>query len=92
MQIHGPMHVHGPQPLNPPHRMKAESPAQAPGPASGVDKLDISAEAELISRMRDIPDIRADRVAEIRAQLEAGTYETLNKLDTAVDRLLDEIA
>jgi hypothetical protein len=32
-----------------------------------------------------------DRVNEIRAQIAAGTYETDEKLDIAVGRLLDEI-
>jgi negative regulator of flagellin synthesis FlgM len=58
----------------------------------GADQLDISREADMVSRIRDIPDIRADRVAEIRAAIEAGTYETSDKLDIAVGRLLDEIS
>ena len=35
--------------------------------------------------------IRTDRVAQIRQAIEAGTYETQDKLDIAIDRLLDEI-
>ena len=54
--------------------------------------MDISREASLISQIRDLPDIRADRVAEIRAALAEGTYETDQKLDIAVERLLDELA
>ena len=56
-----------------------------------MDQLDISQEAELVSRVREVPDIRADRVAEIRAAIESGTYETTDKLDIALDRLLEEI-
>lgn len=37
-------------------------------------------------------DIRADKVAEIRAQIDAGTYETDEKLEIAADRLLDDLA
>jgi negative regulator of flagellin synthesis FlgM len=40
----------------------------------------------------DLPDIRADRVAELRAAIANGSYETHDKLATAVDRLFDEIA
>jgi negative regulator of flagellin synthesis FlgM len=36
-------------------------------------------------------DIRADKVAEIKAQIDAGTYETDEKLDIAADRLLDDV-
>jgi len=53
--------------------------------------LDISREADLVSRIHDIPDVRADRVAELRAAIESGTYETPDKLDIALGRLLDEI-
>jgi len=53
--------------------------------------LDISHEAELISQIQDIPDIRQDRVDAIRTAIESGTYETADKLDIAVDRLLDEM-
>ncbi|MDP6556758.1 MAG: flagellar biosynthesis anti-sigma factor FlgM [Pirellulaceae bacterium] len=38
-----------------------------------------------------MPDVRTDRVAELRAQIASGAYETDAKLDVALDRLLDEI-
>jgi negative regulator of flagellin synthesis FlgM len=92
MHIHGPMHLHAAQSINPPHRLRAAYEAAAPAANRGADQLDISPQAEFLSRIRDIPDIRADRVAQIREQIEAGVYETANKLDVALDRLLDEIA
>ena len=91
MQIHGPAHVHGAQPINAPHRAAAQQPSPQPEPFSTVDQLDISREGDLISRIRDVPDVRGDRVQAIRAQIEAGVYETDDKLDAALDRLLDEI-
>jgi len=57
-----------------------------------TDHVDISSEAQMLSGMNDISDIRAERVAEIREQIETGQYETTDKLETAMDRLLDEIA
>lgn len=92
MQIQGPTHVHGPQSINAPHRTQAPQPAAQSGYAMGADQLDISREADMVSRVRDMPDIRADRVAEIRSAIEAGTYETPEKLDIALGRLLDEIS
>jgi negative regulator of flagellin synthesis FlgM len=92
MYIYGTSHVHAAQPLNAPHR---NAPAQAPREsygAGGVDQLDISPEADFAAQVRDLPEIREDRVAEIRAQIQAGTYETADKLDAALSRLLDEIA
>ena len=91
MQIHGPAHLHGPQPINPPHRTPDAQQAGRVDSLGEVDQLEISPEAELVSQLSDIPDVRADRVAEIRQQIAAGVYETDDKLDVALDRLLDEI-
>ena len=93
MQIQGPAHLHGPQPINAPHRTNTPRPAQPTGDAnlSGTDQVDISQEANLASRIRDLPEIRHDLVARIRGEIEAGSYETDEKLDTAVTRLLEEI-
>ena len=92
MQIHGLAHVHGPQSINAPHKVQAPQQATRTGNVTGVDQLDISNEADMISRARELPAMRAERVAELRAQIEAGTYETAAKLGVAVGRLLDEIS
>ncbi len=36
-------------------------------------------------------DVRAEKVGEIKAQIEAGTYEDDAKMDVAVDRMLDDL-
>ena len=94
MQIHGPAHVHGPQPINPPHHAAPQSTAAdstSPTSIHAADQLDISEAAQLISQARDAAPIRLDRVADIRAQIADGTYDTTDKLDLAVDRLLNEL-
>ncbi|MCO6456871.1 MAG: flagellar biosynthesis anti-sigma factor FlgM [Pirellulaceae bacterium] len=92
MQVNGPTHVHGAQPINAPHRIHNTPAATTTGYVGGADQLDISHEADLISRIRDLPDIRTDRVAQLRAAIASGNYETADKLDLAVERLLEEIA
>ena len=92
MQINGPGPVQGPQSIqNTTRADRAETSAPRPHFLE-ADQLDISSEAELISQVRDLPDIRADRVAELKASIQAGTYETFDKLEGAVERLLDELA
>lgn len=92
MQINGLSQVHGAQSIQGPHRTQASTaPAQTEG-WNSVDQLDISQEADMVSRVQDLPEIRADRVAEIRAQIAEGVYETDEKLDVAVGRLLDELS
>jgi negative regulator of flagellin synthesis FlgM len=92
MYIYGTSQIHAAQPLNPPHRL---TPSQSPSGATsfaGVDQLDISPEADFVAQTRDLPEIREDRVAAIKAQIQSGIYETADKLDVALSRLLDEIA
>ena len=93
MQINGPAHLHGAQAINPPHHTaRASQPNQAQGSSlAEVDQLDISREAAFVSEARDLPDVRQDRVADIRAQIASGAYETDEKIDGALERLLDEI-
>ena len=92
MQINGLSHLHGAQPISGPQRTQAAPTTSQVDTWAGVDELDISPEAEFVSEIRDLPDVRADRVAEIRAQIASGVYETQDKLDLAVGRLLDEIS
>jgi negative regulator of flagellin synthesis FlgM len=93
MYIYGSSQVHTAQAIAAPHKFAGVSPSQAPQARglSGVDQLDISPEAELLSQVRDRPEIRQDRVNDIRAQIKNGTYDTDEKLDLALSRLLDEI-
>jgi len=91
MQINGPSHVHGSQSINAPHRASAAQPADQPNSIFGMDQVDISHEADMVHQVNDLPDIRGDRVAEIRSAIASGVYETPEKLDVAVDRLLEEI-
>jgi negative regulator of flagellin synthesis FlgM len=64
------------------------------GPAEstrGSDKVELSGVGGLLAKLKT-NDIRTDKVADIRAQLDAGTYETDDKLDGAVDKLLSDLA
>jgi anti-sigma28 factor (negative regulator of flagellin synthesis) len=45
----------------------------------------------MLEQLQNDPQVRAERLAEIRAAIEAGTYESEDKLAAAVDRLMDEI-
>lgn len=53
-----------------------------------VDQLDLSVEAQMLTG----GEIRADRVAQVKADIAAGVYETDAKIEAAVERMLDEFA
>lgn len=60
------------------------------GVSRPADKLELSGATHLMGLLKK-NDIRADKVAQIKAQIDAGTYETPDKLDAATDRLLDDL-
>jgi negative regulator of flagellin synthesis FlgM len=62
-----------------------------PEAAPIADEVNISEGARLVEQVQQLPEMREDRVEAVRLQLAAGTYETDDKLNAAVERLLDEI-
>ncbi len=91
MNIHGPSHVHGPHGVNGPHFNRANSPQSGKAAAGPADQLDISPAAEAAIQAAEGGKIRPDLVARVRGDIASGTYETPEKLDAALDRLLDEV-
>jgi negative regulator of flagellin synthesis FlgM len=57
-----------------------------------VDQLDFSPQAQALSAAASTGDVRMDRIADIRAQIASGKYDTAEKIDTAVGRMLDQFA
>jgi len=91
MHVYGPAHLHGPQPINPPHTSRVSQAPSTPSSGPIQDELQLSEAAQMIQRAHDAPDVRWDRVNQIRAQIAEGTYESEEKLRVALGRLLDEI-
>ena len=92
MQIYGPSQVHGPHALQDPHFTNRAHGSQAGSAASGpTDQLDISPAAEAAAQASEAGQVRSDLVARVRSEIASGTYETPDKLDAALDRLLDHL-
>ena len=92
MQIQRPSYLHGAQSISAPHRSPNSNAAGSTGYTREADQLDISPQATLASQLRDIPAVRTEKVAALRAQIASGTYETEDKLNSALSNLLNEIA
>ena len=58
---------------------------------SGEDTVQISDGARYLSEIKRLPDIRPDKVNAARRAIADGTYETKDKLDVTVDRLLNDL-
>jgi negative regulator of flagellin synthesis FlgM len=60
-------------------------------PARATDRLELSGVSHLFKTLKS-NDIRAEKVAAIKAQIESGTYDIDNKkLDASLDGLLDDL-
>ena len=66
-------------------------PTDAPKQLPAADRLELSGVSHLLKTLKANGDVRTDKVAEVKAALEAGTYEDDKKLDVAVDKLLDDL-
>jgi negative regulator of flagellin synthesis FlgM len=56
-----------------------------------TDSVEISELATLRSKYAQMPEIRTDLVAQIRTEIANGTYETPEKMDQAIENLLEEL-
>ncbi len=93
MEIYGAGGPNGPQPIYPrlaDFTVDASQAAQAGSVPR--DQVEISPLGQMLDSIAQIPDIRHERVEEIRQQIAEGTYETPEKLELALDRLLDEMS
>ena len=90
MHIHGPSQIQGIHGVKGPHSSRAPGSTTHPTSAGPADQLDISPAADAAASAAE-GDIRADLVARVRNEIANGTYETPEKLDTALSRLLNEL-
>jgi len=91
MEVTGPGPLQGSAPINP-ARTTPEPSQQAPsGPTAPQDELDISPAGQALNDLSQNSDVRAERLAQIKTAIDAGEYETPEKLEMALDKLLDEI-
>lgn len=61
-----------------------------PAGSKPQDQVEISETAQMLSRMQQ-PEIRMDKVEKARQAIAQGTYETPDKIEVAVDRILKDL-
>ena len=87
--IHG---IHPPTAPKPIESVQAVAhSAPAPEPAGIADTVEISAAARLAAKVHALPDVRAELVQHVKAEIAAGTYETSERIERTVDRLMEEL-
>ncbi len=83
--------VSGPDPIQP-NRISASRIRPAASQPSKTDRADISESAQFLAKLRDVPPIREEKVAALRALIASGQYETSERIAGAVDKLLEELS
>jgi anti-sigma28 factor (negative regulator of flagellin synthesis) len=72
--------------------VQRQIPADAPKQLPATDRLELSGVSHLLKTLKASGDVRTDKVASVKAQIESGTYDADGqKLDAATDKLLDDL-
>lgn len=81
--------ANGPFGIEPVGRLTSKN---AAAPASSVkDTVEISMAAKLAAKVQHADAIRTDLVQRVKSEIAAGTYETSERLEATIDRLMPEI-
>jgi negative regulator of flagellin synthesis FlgM len=93
MQIWGVSSAHASQALTGVKGIESTSATQA-AVGQGVTEVhdSVTLSVDAVRAADSTSDIRFDRIHSIRAAIADGTYETADKLDGAIERLLDRLA
>ncbi len=57
----------------------------------GEDRVEVSDVARLLSRLRELPAVRTELVDRVREEISQGRYETEEKLELAIDGLVEDV-
>ena len=62
----------------------------AGGIQRGADDIQISTEARLLQQLSELPEIREDKVEEVRRKIADGEYDKDEHLQAAIERMIEE--
>lgn len=81
--VGGPGRIHGP------NKISRVTPT-TPSVASSADKVDLSRKAGLVSKALALPQVRMERMAEVRKLIESGRFDTETRLEGALKKFVAE--
>ena len=91
MEIYGAGGAQGPQPIYPRLAAFTVEAGQTVQTQAPRDRVEISPIGRMLDGVARLPEIRHEKVEEIRRQIASGVYETPEKLELALDRMMDEL-
>ena len=89
MDVSGVGPVQGTGPIRSATPANAAKPADAPAATTPKDELELSAAGVAMDRVGETPEMRAERLSQIKEAIDNGSYETDEKLDAALSRMFD---
>jgi flagellar biosynthesis anti-sigma factor FlgM len=89
MEIQGPGNINKAQRIEPTNSVNRADKTAESTPVRGEDAVEFTEMSRLLSKLSSTPEIRHDRVEAIRQEIERGEYLTDEKLNAAVNRLVD---
>ena len=66
-------------------------PVASPSVTVPQDELEISSAGKMLDRLSETPEVRAERVAQIKEAIENGAYDSDEKLEEALSRMFDSL-
>ena len=91
MAVEGPGPVQKAVPVNPPVSPPQVQEVAATQPVTPRDHVEISTAAKMLDRLNQSSEVRAERLAKIKAAIEAEEYDTPGKLEAALSLMIAEI-
>jgi negative regulator of flagellin synthesis FlgM len=91
MEIFGAGGMQGPQPIYPRLAAFGVDANQTVHAGAPRDHVEISPLGQMLDGINQLPEIRYERIEEIRQQIAAGSYETPERLEVALNRLFEEL-
>lgn len=87
--------IDGIQPVASPRAIEPTDAVGAGAAPAGLgeisDVVEISTAAILAAKVHELPAVRAELVARVRQEIEAGTYETQQRIDVTVQRIMEDM-
>ena len=78
-------------PIHPNRPAAAPRPTSESKPVSPTDAVEISTAGRMLDNATRTSEFRTERLAQIKAAIDAGTYDTPEKFEAALSRMLDSL-
>lgn len=61
------------------------------GKAARSDEVELSSESRILGRMKQVPEVRQERIESIRKEIARGEYLTPERVESGIRKMLNEL-